>query len=358
MRGLKYLLSILLMLMLWSCIDEFDFKATPPADLLVIDGGFTTHPEPHYLKLSYASAVGSGPGRPVTNAIVKLYDETGDSEEYLEEGAGNYRLDGDILEGTPGTSYYLEIELSTGVKYRSNPEQMPELITADSVYWSVDRQFVESDLGGLQEKTFINIFLDSPTPGPEAEYWMRWMIDEAYSFPDLFCGGLDVPMVCYLTDIPTDLQLINIFDGTNSPVNQLTQKQITSKQLLNRSPAWRGRHYFNVYQRSITQTAYEYWDKADKAANQSGSIFDPPPASIRGNLYNTEDAEEVVLGIFELAAIDTVRTFLSPGEIDEFFFIYPYCLNASFPFLPPGLPTECCFCTFLDGASLERPYYW
>lgn len=353
-KTLRLSLALGLIASLSACIDEFQYDGFPEEDILVIEGKYTTTPGSHFLKLYFASPLGSGRTRKVTSATVNLVDEDGNESRYFNLGEGNYRLDDS--QGIPGKTYTLEIAFA-GKEYQSMPEKMPEVIKADSLSWDWEVRPLETSPGQFTDRRFIDLFVNSPLPGAGEDFWLRWTSDEAFSFPDLVCHPLDIPGVCYVTDLPLNTQDIFLYNGPLSNTDVLVENPVGTKLLDPDSPAWRGRHYFNVYQHSITRRAHEFWDQANKVANQTGSIFDAPPATVRSNVFNVDNEEELVLGIFELAAMDTVRTFVTPADISGFFFPFPYCpLQA--PIIPPDTPSECCNCVSLEGASLDRPYYW
>ena len=104
----------------------------------------------------------------------------------------------------------------------------------------------------------------------------------------------------------------------------------------------------------VGKDADTFWESLKQLTEAEGTLFDLPPAKVRGNIFNVDDPEEVVLGFFEVAAVDTIRNFIIPSlirpEVDQQFF----CPEPGFPFV--GFrPSECCNCTQLPGASLERP---
>lgn len=56
--------------------------------------------------------------------------------------------------------------------------------------------------------------------------------------------------------------------------------------------------HLEVSQLALSAEAFEYMDAIKKPTESTGSIFDPPPTFIRGNLFNAGDEEDIVLGYF------------------------------------------------------------
>jgi len=105
----------------------------------------------------------------------------------------------------------------------------------------------------------------------------------------------------------------------------------------------------------FTKEAYAYWDKVNEIAYLTGSIFDTPPAPIKGNIYNIKNEEEIVLGYFEVSSVDTLRMWTNRNDLNPLA-IYDRCNDE---YLYQAWNDDACRdCLVLDNASTERPYYW
>lgn len=62
----------------------------------------------------------------------------------------------------------------------------------------------------------------------------------------------------------------------------------------------------DIRQVSITAEAYRFLKLVKQQTEISGSVFDPPPATIRGNMISLDNPEETVLGFF-MAGSETNR---------------------------------------------------
>jgi hypothetical protein len=74
-----------------------------------------------------------------------------------------------------------------------------------------------------------------------------------------------------------------------------------------------------VKQYAISQAAYEFWKMHDDLSENAGTLFDPIPSQVTGNIYNLNDPEEPVMGYFEASGVSTRRVFVSdenlPGNV-------------------------------------------
>ena len=333
-----------------SCVESFDFSATDPDNFLVVDGRITqSQGMVNQILLSRTSTFIGGDGTPETGAQIVIVTGEGLTENYQEVSPGMYLLEGDNVVGAEGNSSSIEITLSNGEIYRSQPEVMPSLVRADSIYF---RTAIESELssGGIViDRELVKIFIDTPISSNDVPFRIRWTMEEAYSFTDLAFPP-DSPMVCYAIS-PFQQQTILLASGEDLSLTTLKEFELGSRSIIPKVE-FVELHYFSAFQHSLTEEAYEYWEKIAQLTNRVGTIFDTPPAPVQGNVFNVNDPEEVVLGYFEVTAIDTIRTFTRPSELEPFF------INSPCEFSGRRLQDFCFNCLLLDKTSLERPDYW
>ena len=54
---------------------------------------------------------------------------------------------------------------------------------------------------------------------------------------------------------------------------------------------------------ALSASAYTFLNNLEKQINVEGSIFDPPPSFLRGNILNIEQPEKIALGYFYVAGV-------------------------------------------------------
>lgn len=142
----------------------------------------------------------------------------------------------------------------------------------------------------------------------EAYFWDLTFSPNPFNTPPLLCIVFGFPD-------PERIPLIN-GDLLNRPGGKSIQ--IVAKRLVAQS--FLSRNFFIVRQLSISKVAFEYWRMVRELVNNTGSVFDSPPAQVRGNLYHVNDSEEVVLGYFEVAKSKVSRiytTFAVPFFLEK-----------------------------------------
>jgi hypothetical protein len=71
----------------------------------------------------------------------------------------------------------------------------------------------------------------------------------------------------------------------------------------------------DLKQYAISQEAYRFLRLVKQQAEISGSIFDPPPATIRGNMISLDDPNEVVLGYFMAGGEASKTVYIRRNEL-------------------------------------------
>jgi len=352
---IKYLLQLIVLTTIFSqfsCIDPITINASSDDRILVIDGFFSTADAPQSVTLSYTRDVGDTTSDPALNAQVSIVNGKGEKANYVEQQNGVYVVDNELFRGREGESYYLEIKLENGKEYQTEPQTIPAKVAPQALNFSIETEQSVNGFNVVVEKTFIKLFIDTPLKKEGENLYLRWRTDEVYSFTDEACGGLDMPRTCYINIIsPQDIVTLSGRDLSEGVIQNIP---VFTKILEPRTPEFETKHAFNVYQQSITKSAFEYLENVNKVALQDGSIFDAPPAAIRGNLFNVNDPNEQVLGFFEVSSIDTIRTFVRPIDfLDKYTFI-KYCKNT----FPDRFTRDCCECLTIDGSTTVQPDYW
>ena len=342
------------LVLIYACIDPFELTFEDGVtDFLVVDGSFSSEAQTHTLKLYTTKSQIANRRKPVTGAMVNLVAADGRREAYRDLNDGNYELSGTTIQGQVGERYFLEIDLPNGEQYRSKLATMPPKIKGDSAY--IKFALLEQALitGEIGRRATLEVFVDSPLPPAEQDYWLKWDVSTLFSFPEVLCGPIPPsPPICYIPG-KNDVQETILLNGKNFGGESIQGLKVNEKVLTPSDFEFRGRYYFIVNQQSITKEAYDYWQKINRVANQTGSIFDAPPAGVPGNIYNVNKEEEVVLGFFELQNTDILRAYITAIDFAaDYQFSNITCPDSRVTF--PSRGDECCNCLQIEKASLDR----
>ncbi len=138
-----------------------------------------------------------------------------------------------------------------------------------------------------------------------------------------------------------------------------------------------------VKQQSLTRRSYVYWETMRAQSCETGGLYETQPSSAIGNICNTANPDEVVLGIFYATQQRTKRIMVDniSSENDPFEFKIPYLTceweNATstfqsggdFPYYlksnnetgygPPYITADqICFDCRIQGGINVKPDYW
>ena len=163
---------------------------------------------------------------------------------------------------------------------------------------------------------------------------------------------VDFADVCYF-DVENKFSQVNLFSSIDDSREKLEKHLVCSRQP-NPYVEFNNIHYFNVFQYSLKESTYEYWEKIDIVSNPTGNIFDKIPAGVPGNI-NEIEGDMKVMGYFEVAAVSVGRVFTTYEKIIETVFIPKACPKF---YNPLTLPDYCCYCYLLKLDRIPKPDYW
>ena len=354
MKQKAYSLLLMLLVALGQCKEAYEFDTFDQPDLLVVSGYVSDQPGPYPLFLGTTIGAKKTYPKPVLDAVAYLTDGDGNSESYESIGNGNYQLLGNKITGQPGGSYRLHITLADGRTYQSTLEVMPTSSKASDV---VNVGVIQVKVLGFEDVPIdrwqINVNMTTTFQPPNNGYY-RWSVEEVYMLvPTCFPGAFSCPDICYITAPYSPYQL-NVVDRSN-----YSSPTIQGIQLLNHDVdyTFSSRHYFNVTQYGMNASCFGYWQRVKELVLRRGSIFDAPPATIRGNVSNVADPNEIVLGYFEASQVQVTRKFIDRGEIPS-----PLHVPTCFYYDPDYYlykPHYCSYCLNIEGAKKEPPsWFW
>ncbi|MEM1324462.1 MAG: DUF4249 domain-containing protein [Bacteroidota bacterium] len=355
MKNLLYV--SLLLSSIWTCVEPIDLKIELPEQFLVVDGAFTDSEEVDEVRLSYAVDYDRQIFEAIEKASVAIVREDGISELLVETKPGHYVFQKVLVKGEIGKTYHLEIGLPDGKTYRSIPEVLKYAPPIDRFVYDISSVEFTNDLGRLVTSLNFNLSLQSTINTEIQTDFFRWEVENVYLFekPYLYYRSFppDPCPMCYVTQV-LDPQVISLKDGRLYASDAVVEEQVATKKM---DFSFGFAQSFRVAQYNISKTAFDYWSDINLISNRVGSIFDVPPAAVKGNIERSDGKEEIVLGYFSVAGVSHSTIFITPEDTFEDFKAPPFCG------LDPRTPTEvlhpfCYDCMLIDNSSKERPFYW
>lgn len=325
MRKLIYLLVLIPL----SCIEPYSVELEEGPQLLTIDGMITTGPGPHVISISRSATYGSifeGLIRPVAGATLIVRDDLGEVNFFQEDfdNRGNYFSSADF-QAKVGRSYTLQIQLSDGKVYTSFPERVESVPEISNLDYDVVRIPVE---GEINDRSGVQLQVELSDPADQNNSYL-WRTGESTFIlktrPDLFTPRPSEtnpsrdpqPKDCCDTCFQFEnLSNQGIFIANDENFNGLSTKVI-SGFIEDDGIRFVDTYKVELKQMSISPEAYRFLRLVKQQSEISGSVFDPPPANIRGNMISLDNPEEVVLGYF-VAGAEVSRDLYILGSEMEF----------------------------------------
>lgn len=355
-----------------SCLEVIDFQSDETGGQLTIYGKITNS-DLHDQSIRVSRATSDrNPEEIVENAVIEVIDDQDCVHTYFFDEKNGFYAPNAPYAGIPGRSYRARIQVD-GQEYLSSFQKMPLSQSKDSTYFQFRRITTLSNTGGEAEAIFMQVFTDSEIPETDEPLFIRWDILQVYVQLGIILPSSNFPRYspidCYIEE-PFIGETLKMHDGREVGPGTL-QGQFMAETLLDESfNTLRG---FGIVQNSITEEAFDYWARIEEVSNRVGSIFETPPAAIRGNITNVADEEDFALGFFEVARVDTTGTFVTPDDIPVFLgnggnFIlcneeHTFAELFAVPFecfpclLDIGVHPACINCTILNNSTRTRPSY-
>lgn len=330
-----------------SCIDEIKLDIDTDQQRLVVDGQIADSLQVYTVKVSYSAIIGVGNDNiqtPVPGATVTVLDDAGGSFEFTETSPGVYTKE---MKGEVGRAYHLEVKTADGKSIQSKPTVLrasPPLLPASA---EVIQSTTISSNGRPVSSNKLSLKMNTDVTAEAERPYLRWRAAGEYEFKENYPMALNTK-TCYIKD-NVDFNNIKIFDTHDLAGGVLTDEPFL---LTDYNYRFAFMYCFHLLQYSISKEEYRYWESVQDIVNIDGSLFDPPPGTVQGNLYNINDPREQVLGYFSVAGVAYRREFVD--AISLLFYVEPKCSSLSFR---PQY-AECRECTDIINSSLTKPPYW
>ncbi|MEM6764907.1 MAG: DUF4249 domain-containing protein [Bacteroidota bacterium] len=345
-----------LLLSLSGCIEAVELASSEIEAELVISGSISSGIATHQVEIFVSSPFGDAVPDYVGGASVAVVDELGVSYPFTEGETGRYSWKNENRPIAVGESFYLQIVLDDGREYRSAVERVPSSIPIQNAYFEIKTDVITNELGFPLENKFLDVFVDIELPSREESSLLRWETERVYVFQEVDwpkppCDPRRFPRTCYVFEGKTQPQEVILLDGDELQVGPVEGIWVGRKRL---DSTFNQLSVFTVVQKSSSRTSFNYWQDVATISSEGGSIFDAPPAPVRGNIVNANDEREQVLGNFEAVNVDTARVIIFPTDLDQNF-VPPYCQPVRFR--PCEYYAPCLFCQLIPNSTLERPDY-
>ena len=295
-----------LLLLVSSCVDRFQPDVVSTSQrYLVVDGlinlrGVTT------VQLSRTRSLSTPTPLLETKATVTIRDDVGTSYPLTEQAPGTYASAALTLDAS--RRYQLRLRTAVGREYASDLVAGKLTPPIDQLSWALERNGVQ-------------LYVDAHDATNNTRYY-RWTYQETWRFSTPYSSEFEYVngaiirraanvniQDCWRTEASTAIVL-----GSTARLSQ----DIVSKYPLLLQPGndARFRIKYSVLVQQYAQSAeeYAYWEKLKKNTESLGTLFDPLPTQLTGNVHGLTDASELVVGYVGASSLSEKRFFIDHTE--------------------------------------------
>lgn len=314
MKFSTYITSLFYSILLFTnCIEEFNPEAQEYENLLVVEAFLSNNNEPFEVRLSRSVPIDTSAVIPERGATIRLSEESGETYNLVEAGNSGIYVYPGIINVEIGKSYQIHLLTQDGKQYESSFVTMRATPEIDSVSFVYEEK-PSADLKGVQ------IYLNTHDDENNTWYY-RWEWDETWEFytpyrsDHVYENGQifwreDNINRCWKSSNSTSIEI--------SSSKKLSQDIISDLPLLyvsTESDRLGDKYSLNVKQYALSEESYNYWIELQKITESLGSLFDPQPSIVYGNIYNVNDESEVVLGYFDASSVTEKRIFIRRSDL-------------------------------------------
>lgn len=318
MRTVRYHTAILLLfaLLQWHCVQSYVSPYQSPKTGYLVVEGYITGNGPTSFKLSRTIPLPGDSTIPVvTGAHLQIEGSDNSVYPFTETGNGYYLLP--VITMNTATKYRLRITGVNSETYLSDYVPFKPTPPIDSINWRI------TDTGA------VVVYANTHDPTGNTRYY-QWKYNETWEYTGSEESGYiwqgdslasrplsDQIYICYHSDSSA-----NILIGTS---DKLAQDVIYEHPLVsigaNSQPL--GIEYsILVSQYALSDSAYNYLTLMQSNTEQLGSIFDPLPSQLVGNIHCLSNPAEPVVGFISAGALQQQRIFIGRSQVPGWLYYF------------------------------------
>ncbi|KQS33094.1 DUF4249 domain-containing protein [Dyadobacter sp. Leaf189] len=294
-----------LLLILDSCVEPFSPPEVNSVEkYLVVDGFLNVGQDTSRIELRQTQNVSEPTvNLSVEGAIITAESETGESYNFTEAGRGLYLLP--PQQYNENTKYRLRINLF-GKEYLSEYVEVTKTPPIDSLASRFD--------AGQDAMIF---YVNTHDPNNNTHFY-RWKFEETWEYRSAYYSYLEVvdkKIVTRSKDINQcwgSMRSGSILLGSTIKLSSDIIKDLPLFKVPVSTNKLYIRYSVLVRQYALSREAFEYWTSLSKTTQGTGSLFDPQPSQVTGNIHNVKDSKDLVFGYFSAATEQTKRLTIAP----------------------------------------------
>jgi Domain of unknown function (DUF4249) len=315
---------ILLITGTYSCISPFEFELNDNPAFLLIEGNIYQY-DSCFVKVAYTNQKSNDPvNTPISDAKVFLLENGKIIIPFIyKKDTEKYRPQDLRFRGCVDCTYQLKIVLPNGKEYESSTDTIktPDAYEKISDTYNSTKQkfevFGELKPKAKESRYYQTYFINYKRAGYCAE--CNGGFREYEVQPNLPCPGRYKSCkprdpsnndIAYFYSFPCDIarnESYNCWNFKRQRYYSIFSDEILSigspriQRLVEIPLSSYIRYYMEVYQNNITVDAYKYLKSLEDNGRRNGTLVDPVPPIIFGNVYLKGDENQRTLGYFQVS---------------------------------------------------------
>ena len=313
------LTSLCSLLLLTSCIDKTDVSYNLNSSVLTVEGQ-VSDTAPTVVNLTYSQTNGrSVYTETIKNAKVEILVGDGSKISLIETNPGTYETNSDFR-GKINQTYQLVFKLMNGTTYQSTVEKLIGVPEIKKIYHSFNPNGILDGTGKRVLGATFDVYVDFEDPADQKNFYLwKWQLFEKQGIcltcEQGYLNSFTQKCVTTMNRSPTyDYECNgNCWEILYSQdINILSDVFTNGKNVIGRKVA--PIPYYSeqgclveIQQVGISSEAYQYYALLRDQSQTTGTLTDTPPATVVGNVTNTLNNRERVVGFFGAAATRSIR---------------------------------------------------
>jgi len=306
---------VILISIICSCREKFvPGIVSQETGYLVVEGIINSGEGETNISLSRTNPVGADTLRHESGAAVQVEGEDNSIFNLTDKGTGLYSIDQLHLDNSQ--KYRLRIKTLDGREYLSDFANAMATPAIDTVLWQ------DEDEG-------VQISVSTHDAQNNTRYYY-WTYEETWEFHSPFRSFLEWDTVPGPTGIRINVRTVpadttiekcwvyqmasNILTGTTAKLSEDIISNLLLMEIPHGSVKISVLYSALVSQYAISKDAYDFLQRMKKNTEETGSVFDPQPSELKGNIHCTNDPGAQVIGFATIASRETKRIFIRNSD--------------------------------------------
>ena len=327
---MKKLFYYLLVILGTGCKEKYTLPFDPPpTGYLVIEGVINKGPDSTYLEISRTNKINTQK-QYEKGAVVQVEGNDNSSFKLSEISTGRYAA---AFTLNSSKQYRLRVKTLAGKEYLSDFVEVKTTPPIDSISWKYEND-------GLQ------LYTNTHDPQNKTIYY-QWDYKETWEFHSEYkpvlkfntrasSSGRIIPYIAYKdsTTFGWDSTIFKCWRSSVSNQILIGSSAKLSKDLIYLPLLFIPQGDIKVSvlysvllkQYAISKNGYEFLEKMKKNTEETGSIFDPQPSALAGNIHCLSDPNEPVVGYINISSVEQKRLFISTYQVPQWRY-YSGCIE-------------------------------